>query len=180
MATSTTRGTGRDPDDVFYDNEHRRPPSRGGRPWLTLLAILAIIAAGFALTLALVDDESGGPEQAVTLQELAEDPAQYRNQVVTVSGGVTRTLGQGFLIGEQLDQSVLVVSAQGITPVLQQVGDEDVVQVTGAVRAFNDVDFTELYGGQFDGGLFEEYRDQALIVARSIDPTIPDTTANDE
>ena len=116
----------------------------------------------------------------MTLQELAEDPAQYRNQVVTVSGGVTRTLGQGFLLGEQLDQSVLVVSAQGVTPVLQQVGDEDVVQVTGAVRAFNDVDFTELYGEQFDEGIFEDYRDQALIVARSIDPTIPDTTANDE
>jgi len=162
---------------------------------LAFLLLAFLLAAGIGLLVALwVGDDSAGPERGATIAEVVESPGEYVGEQVTVSGtvgalapfddGVGEPLpeetpaapGPGALAftigGDVVDEQLLVVSADG-TP-FRVVTETSVVQVTGTVRRFTRERFAEVYGdGLFDDGLFQEFGGRPVLVASSVDPTVP-------
>jgi hypothetical protein len=150
-----------------------RGGGRGGTAIAWLFGLGVIVAIGIAIWAAV--DDSAGPEVGVTLEQIAQEPADFLGQTVTVSGevdefvalggaadqvtdqagargasGVAFTLG-GDAVGEQ----VLVIGTNGE----QRFIDEDsVVQVTGTVRQFDAAGFTEAFGfgDGADEGVFRD------------------------
>jgi hypothetical protein len=168
----TDPAPGAEPAGGYADREPPGGRSAGPGWWVAALAAVALTAALVALAFAVANDESAGPEEGVTLEEVVDDTDEFVGETVTVSGRVERTVGPGFTIGEELDELVLVTPA--LSPgALPRISEGDVVQITGTVRDYEGVDFRELYGPTFDTGLFSEFEDQALIVATGIDPTVP-------
>jgi hypothetical protein len=133
--------------------------------------VIALIAALVALAFT-VFDESAGAEEGVTLEQVVDETGDLVGQTVTVSGRVETTVGPGFTLGTQLDEVALVTPS--LNPAaLPPITEGDVVQVTGTVRNYEDVEFRGLYGPRFDPELFSDFADQAVIVATSVDPTAP-------
>jgi hypothetical protein len=174
MATprSSTREVGVEPDGAHGG---RAPDPGGGSAagWrIGGLAALALVAALVALALTVFDDESTGQEQAATLEQVIDDPEDFMGRSVTVSGRVASTVGPGFALGEQLDEVALVTPS--LNPdALPPITEGDVVQVTGTVRDYQELDLRSLYGPNFDPALFSDFEDRAVIVATGVDPTAP-------
>jgi len=174
------------------------PAHDGGRsrgPFAVALALLLLaffVAAGIVALWA--SDDSAGPERGAAIAKIVEDTGEYLGKQVTVSGtvgglapfdeGVGEPLpertpggsGPGALAftigGDVVDEQLLVVSADG-TP-FRVISDTSVVQVTGTVRRFTRERFADVYGdGLFDDGLFQEFGGRPVLVASSVDPTVP-------
>lgn len=123
----------------------------------------------------LVEDEGVADEDALggSFQDRSESLV---GQTVTVSATVTELVSDSAIrIGESTDDSLLVLGVSapladlGLDPVDETlVEDERIVQVTGTVRRYDPVEFTEEFGEDFDG-LYEESEGQNVIVADSVD-----------
>lgn len=129
----------------------------------------------------LVEDEATAEESMTeeggvlggTFQEQSEPLV---GQTVTVSATVTEYLSEDAIrIGAETGDSLLVLGVDqpladlGLDPVdASLVEDERVVQVTGTVRRYDPVEFTEEFGEDFDG-LYDNAEGQNVIVADSVD-----------
>lgn len=123
---------------------------------------------------ALVEDEA--VDEGVLGGTFQEQSESLVDQTVTVSATVTEIVSDSAIrIGASTDDSLLVIGVGtpladlGLDPFDETlVEDERVVQVTGTVRRYDPVEFTEEFGEDFDG-LYEESEGQNVIVADSID-----------
>ena len=118
------------------------------------------------------------PEQ-VTLPALLEDPQEWVGKTVSVAGAVAdeevdgeQNLGAAFTIGDNLEEDLLVLPQQELTP--EGITEGDVVIVEGTVR---DVD--EALAGQddflfekegLDAGFLDEFDGEVALVATRIQP----------
>lgn len=160
-------------------------PREGARAQaLTFVLVLGVLGALGLAIWAWADDESAGPNTGVSVQDVVEDAEDYLGEQVTVSGEVGevefRTGGAepgrtAFTIGDDaFGTNLLVVEPGAVRGFL----DEDsVVQVTGTVRRFDPERFGDAFDDDswFTGDVFEERDEQPVVVAQSIDPTVPIT-----
>lgn len=124
----------------------------------------------------LVEDEEVVEEEAAVGGSFQEQSEPLVGQSVTVSATVTEVVSDTAIrIGEDTDDSLLVLSVGGpladlgLDPVDETlVDDERIVQVTGTVRRYDPVEFTEEFGEDFDG-LYDDAEGQNVIVADSVD-----------
>ena len=154
--------------------------------WLAALAAIVVAAGVAALVAWLVADDSAGPDVGVTVQDVADAPEDYYGELVTVSGEVTDTVpaiapttapsDPGTLAfslgGDTVGEQVLVTSADA-SPFTVITGDS-VVQVTGRVREFTRDRFGDIFGLDFFADpFFDEFEGRPVIVAQTVDPTVP-------
>lgn len=118
------------------------------------------------------------PEQ-VTLPALLEDPQEWVGKTVAVAGAVAdeevdgeQNLGAAFTIGANLEEDLLVLPQQELTP--EGITEGDVIIVEGTVR---DVD--EALAGQddflfekegLDADFLDEFDGEVALVATKIQP----------
>lgn len=162
------------PDDQLRSRHPASPRGPlGGASATVVLALLVVAGAAVGLWLWLwADDDSAGPEQGVTIEDVAED--RFSDALVgdrvTISGEVTATLipGRAFWIGGDgmLGENVLVVTE---TP-NEALDDDTVVQATGVVADFETVDLlTELDDDAFDVGVdIGPYEDQNVLLVEEM------------
>lgn len=136
---------------------------------------------------ALVEEEPSEDEGAVEDEALVEDEGAVGGtfqeqseslvgQSVTVSGTVTEIVSDSAIrIGEATDDSLLVLGVSapladlGLDPFDETlVEDERIVQVTGTVRRYDPVEFTEEFGEDFEG-LYDDSEGENVIVADNVD-----------
>lgn len=155
------------------------------RSWSGIGAMFLILAAALLLagcgedqseqTTPEEEGESAGPNVAVSISDITDNPSEYYGTRVTVSGLVTDELdANSFSIGGDDffgDQALPVVSAEPLDQVVQdsEVLDEsdgDLVQVTGTIRDFNDIDDGEIVS-DLGSDVFSAFEGQAALVADS-------------
>lgn len=119
--------------------------------------------------------DSAGPETGVDVQDVAFDADELLGEEVTVSAEVLDVVSDEafWLGGDDFGTSaVLVVNAAGTT-----VQEDQVVQVTGTVREFEEDAFVEDFGFEDDvfddEELFGGFVGQPVIVAEQIDQSVP-------
>lgn len=148
--------------------------------------IAAPIALAAAVTLTGCGDDSAGPEQDTTVEDVAEaDPDEndmpgddLLGQSVTVSGEITEVvddsafwLGSG---GGWFEDGAPVVSTSGdftefdIEDPEGMVEADTILQVTGTVEEFVLLDFEEEWGIDLDDDTFEDLEGEAVIVAEDV------------
>lgn len=135
-----------------------------------------MVVAGAAAVGALVagcggDEQSAGPEQGVTVDEVQENQyfyeGEYLGQVVTVSGAVTETISdRTFEIdGEDYgEDSLLVITAEPVA-----VAEGDVLRITGTVGQYHRVMESEepIYN---QSERYEKYETEAVLHDASVQP----------
>ncbi len=126
------------------------------------------------------DVESEGPAAGVTLTDIVESPDDFFGKSVTVSGEVNELVGpQAFTIGGEDflgTDELLIVGAQQLPNIIEgvpegepaEIGEDDIVQVTGTVREFVITDIEEEIGADLDDALFEEFEGQPVVVAEQV------------
>ncbi len=153
----------------------RRTTDRSGVPRLVLLLVVAIIAAIVVWAWLANNDDSAGPEQGVTVADIAESDAfdddgfadSLVGQQVTVSGNVSEMVGQNAirLGGEDFGGDgilVIQVTASGIS-------EDDNVRVTGTVRDFDAASFEREFGTDvYEGDLYNPWEDENVLVASNV------------
>lgn len=108
-------------------------------------------------------------DNAVTFSDIADDPAQYVGQQVTLNGEVSEAIDANtFRMDEDNwldigDDLLVVLRSEADRPANLQ--DETNVQVTGEVRTFNQSELEQELGISFDPNLVGDWADQAVIVA---------------
>lgn len=170
------------------------PEDRGGGsgngPLLWVLGLLIVGLLAWALWATFWQNEdSPGPDVGVTLSDLADEPEEYYGQRVVVSGQVEDVLdadgavdagdtgGAGFVLGD--DAGLLVVGSN--IPELatigenEQIAEGDVVQVTGAVQAFDRAEFQDETGVELEEGIFDDFDGRPAIRATAVSlvPVVP-------
>ncbi|GGC13278.1 hypothetical protein [Cellulomonas carbonis] len=152
-------------------------------------ALAAPIALAAAVALTGCSDDSAGPEEGTTVEDVAEaDPDEDNEgageadagddligESVTVSGEVTEVVADGaFWLGAGgglFEEGAPVVSASGDfadddVEVGEDLVDSDtIVQVQGTVEEFVLEDFEEANGVDLDDDAYEELEGEAVIVA---------------
>lgn len=118
-------------------------------------------------------ETNGESAMGVSAVDVADDPGAYYGSRVTVSGEVGEVYSPGtFTIGGgDFGEEVLVMSADSIGVVPERTAEEplrrgDVVQVSGTVRPFVEIDLTDHYGFE-PSVLSPDYEDRPVIIARS-------------
>ena len=115
---------------------------------------------------------TSGTPMTVKAGDIANNPARYYGQKVTVRAEVEDVLSrQVFLLDE--DKLFAWPDVLVITPtVTSAVPEDEVVTVTGTVRAFVDADFRRDYNwnwwGDMDNDISVTFRDRPVIVADSV------------
>ncbi len=128
---------------------------------------------------ALVEDEAVDEEsvdEGVLGGTFQEQSESLVDQTVTVSATVTEIVSDSAIrIGESTDDSLLVLGVGtpladlGLDPADESLVEEErIVQVTGTVRRYDPVEFTEEFGEDF-AGLYDDSEGQNVIVADSVD-----------
>lgn len=150
--------------------------------------IIRMLGLPFALTLGLTlvacDNDSAGPEQGTSVEDVEEaepdepgEGADLIGETVTISGEVDEILDpQGFIMGGDalFEDGVLVLSGPtsfedlGLTLDQSLVDDDTIVEVTGTVEELVVVDFEEEFGLDLDDTVYEEWDGQAVIVAEQV------------
>jgi hypothetical protein len=108
----------------------------------------------------------------VELEDVADNPAEYLGQTVTVNGEVSAVLSpQVFRMNEgnllDIGDEILVVHLPDQTPVVM-VEDAE-IQVTGTVRSLIQADIERDFGFGLDEDLYIEYENRPAIIANSIE-----------
>jgi len=181
-----------------------RPGGGGGAPkWIWWVAgAIGLVILAIILWQLFAEEQSAGPEAGVTVSDITDNPSEYYDSTVTVSGEVGELIGpRAFTIGTQDDLgggTLLVVGAQQLPNIIEgeaeEIAAEDVTQVTGPVREFNLAEIEDEVGADLDDGLFAEYEGDPAVVANTVDltaeaadageqgvaATLPDITDNPE
>jgi hypothetical protein len=121
------------------------------------------------------------PVMTTTVADIANAPQRYVGKVVTVSGEVNRVFGpRWFSIGgEEFGGREILVLGRSATPgLLNTLADSgkvlnDIVLVTGVVRAFEEDALEREVGGglDLDGDVFDPYDANPVIVMTDLDIT---------
>ena len=152
---------------------------------LTMGALLAVAAvsgcAPRTSTQSDLDAIVAAPNLTTTVKAIAADPQRFIGRVVTVSGEVGQVFGpRWFTIGgTDFDGAeVLVLGRSTLPGILSNLADSgkvmnDIVQITGVVRTFEeDALETEIGGGlDLDGDVFDAFDEHPVIVMTDLDLT---------
>lgn len=153
----------------------------GGRPnWLLWIAgIAALVILPLILWQLFAEEQSAGPEAKATVSDITDNPQEYYDSNVTVSGGVGELVGpRAFTIGTEDDVgggTLLVVGAKQLPEVIEgdaeEIAADDVVQVSGPAQEFNIAEIEDEFGFDLEDGLFSEYEGKPVVVANTVDLT---------
>ena len=122
--------------------------------------------------------ESAGPAAGVVISDVTDNAQEYFGTTVTVSGEVNDLLtpnaftigGEDFLGTDEL----LIVGAQQLPNIVEgvegevEVGQDDIVQVTGEVHEFNVTEIEDEVGYALDDGVFGEFEGEPVVVAKEV------------
>jgi hypothetical protein len=121
------------------------------------------------------------PVMTTTVSDITTGPQRYVGKVVTVSGEVGRVLGpRWFTIGGQEfgGSEILVLGKSTMPGLVNRLADSgmvmnDIVLVTGVVRAFEEDALEREIGGglDLDGDVFDPYDAHPVIVMTDLDIT---------
>ncbi len=151
----------------------------------TALASLIVLALLFVAGALLLADfgESAGPEEGVTLRQVAAEPQDFAGERVVISGQVEELQGFSladadivFAIGDDASEKVLVYPQEGAM-LPPGFSTDAIVRVTGTVRRVQ-------RNAQTDGGVVQQGRllagrdAEAVVEATSI--TVPGGDLGDE
>ena len=154
-------------------------PNHGRRRGIVAAAVFAIVAlVGGALVIRAIGAERAArPAAGATVREIADDPARYYGQRVTVSGAVDTLIGpRAFTIGGRRflgGQDLLIVGRDPLPTVAERPGTPgpapaDVVQVTGTVRQFGLAAFERELGADLDDAELANRAGQPAILATDV------------
>lgn len=150
---------------------------RGGGRAAAIVGILVILVAVWIVLAAF--DDSAGPQQGVTLEQVTDEPDELEGRSVTVSGELAEFVvpGRAFPLGEGFRDTVLVIPASGTqVPPLEE---DDVLQVTGVVHArFEPAELDDETDLAVEDEIFDPFDGRPVIVATSI-TEIPTDEDND-
>ena len=149
------------------------------------LSILFLTAASACAprtsTRADLDAVVAAPNVTTTVQEISRQPERFVGRSVTVSGEVGKVLGPRWFTvgGEEFDGAEILVLGRSTVPgILSDLADSgkvmnDIVQVTGVVRTFEEDALEREIGGglDLDGDLFDLYDQHPVIVMSDLDLT---------
>lgn len=129
---------------------------------------------------ALGDDEMG---DAITLSDIADDPATYLGQTVTVMGEVSAVLNpQVFRVNEgnllDIGDEILVVHTAD--QVAGELPEDTNIRVTGTVRNFVQTEIEQDFDFGLEDDLYVEYENRVGIVADSIEPIATVSNIDDD
>ena len=163
-----------------------RPPSRPGAPRRTGIRRAAAALAGAAAVALTAGCASRsvpadlGVTYGATVKDITANPRSYEGRMVTVSGEVNRIFGprwfsiggEGFGGGEEL----LVVGASALPALLDNMADSgmvmnDLVQVTGRVRVFEEDAIEKEINADLDGDFWRLYDAKPVVVMTDLDVT---------
>jgi hypothetical protein len=122
--------------------------------------------------------ESEGPAAGVVVSDITDNPQEYVGTTATVSGEVNDLVapnaftigGEDFLGTDEL----LIVGAKQLPNIVEgvegevEVGEDDIVQVTGTIREFNVADIEDELGYGLDDAVFEEFAGEPVVVAKNV------------
>jgi hypothetical protein len=170
------------------------PTTAKNRPPFPLALVLMLVPA-LVLFLGACSEDSAGPEAGADVEDVRdepgiveddafdeeaffEDPEPFLGETVTVSAEVADIVSpQAFEIaGEGGREPILVVAAPNAIP---SISDDSVVKVTGTVRDFALADIEREVGVDLDDGLFTEYDDDHVIVAKTVTVVDPNEDGAD-
>jgi len=143
-----------------------------------LLILAAAVAGGLltALARALTESPPAAPVSGgVSAAAVLEDPERFLGQVVRVNGRVTAVVSPRSVT---LGEDGLLVLDIATTPAIDAVRDRgesligEAVQVAGEVREFH-IDQIEAEVGSLDEDRFRVFTGRPVVLARSIDPSLP-------
>ena len=167
MSNSERRSSGVVPDGV-------RPREACGT-----LALGVLLVTSAACGARQVPSDLGLPWGA-TVKDITSNPSAVEGRIVTVSGEVNRVFGprwfsiggEGYGGGEEL----LVVGASAVPALLNNLADSgkvanDIVQVTGRVRVFEEDAIEREINADLDGDLFDVYDGKPVVVMHDLDIT---------
>ncbi len=143
------------------------------------------------------DEETAGPETGVDVQDVAIDDAEYGiyegdelvdfddqnlvGKTVTVSAKISRIVepGKAIAIGDDVvEGGLLVVMPPKLTDV-PTLNTGMAIQVVGTVVDFVVADIEADYGAfDLNGGLYTDWENENVLVARSISPAPPEDAAD--
>ena len=147
--------------------ESTRPPPGQRLKVVAVLAIFGLVgAAGLFVLWQMLDDESAGPDVAVTVADIDENSDTYLGEEVTVSAEVISSLvpSRAFWIGDDDlgGPGVLVIA-----PDVVDVDEDAVVRVTGTVRNLESTELADELG--LAEGIFGPYEGENIIRAEEVD-----------
>ena len=173
---------------------HLRRTSRAPRTTFALSWSRAALAAGALLVAPAISSCAprtstqsdlnavvAAPHLTTTVREIAADPQRVIGRVVTVSGEVGQVFGPRWVTVGGTDfggPEVLVLGRSTLPGILSNLADSgkvanDIVQITGVVRTFEeDALETEIGGGlDLDGDVFDGFDEHPVIVMTDLDLT---------
>ena len=155
------------------------PERRGPRRAIGGVALGVLFMTSAACGARQVPSDLGAPWGA-TVQDITSNPSAVEGRIVTVSGEVNRVFGprwfsiggEGYGGGEEL----LVVGPSAVPSILNNLADSgkvsnDLVQVTGRVRVFEEDAIEREINADLDGDLFDIYDGKAVVVMHDLDIT---------
>ncbi len=166
--------------------QHTEPiPSAGSRMTVVgLLITTLIVAIGCAPRMGTQQDLSAvvdATNLTTTVNAIADEPSRFVGRIVTVSGEVGDILGpRWFTVGgdEFGGEEVLVLGRSTLPGLVSTLADSgrvtnDIVQVTGMVRTFEEDALEREIGGglDLDGDVFDGYDAYPVIVMTDLDLT---------
>ena len=165
------------------DTTHQREPRRRRSRRRRLAAAAAGLAGGLLLgacssTQGLPPD-LGLPASTVTVNTIAAAPTEHVGRLVSVSGEINRVFGpRWFSIGGEDfgGQELLVVGPATVPAIVNSLADSlgamnDVVQVTGYVRMFDEAAIEQEIGAQIGVRWWEPYERRPVLVMTDLDVT---------
>ncbi len=159
-----------------------KPQKAGGSgsKWLWwILGAAALVILALILWQLFAEEQSAGPEAKATVSNITDNPQEYYDSTVTVSGEVGELLGpRAFTIGTEDDVgggTLLVIGAKQLPQIIEgeaeEIAADDVVQVSGPVQEFNIAEIEDEIGFDLEDGLFSEYEGKPVVVANTVDLT---------
>ncbi len=149
-----------------------KPAGDGGAPkWIWWVAgAIGLVILAIILWQLFDEEQSAGPEAGVTISDITDNPEEYYDSTVTVSGEVGELIGpRAFTIGTEDDlgggEGVLVVSGD---PALNLVEGMP-VQVIGVFWEFDLEIFEEELGVELDEA-FADWDGRPAILAAEVVP----------
>lgn len=144
------------------------------------LRSLAVGAASLALLAGCGDDDSAGPADDATVEDITENPGldydfdgdgtadgdQYLGREVTVSGEVSAQINDRVfhIAGVDGGRGLLVISDE---PIVGDLEGTDVVEVTGTVREVSAASFEASFGMPYDPE-YESYGGRHAVLATDV------------
>ena len=171
---------------ITSGNRRPRPQPRGVQ--------VAAAAAVFSLAACAprsIPPNVGLPPAGATVSEIARNPGGFAGRVVTVSGEVNRVFGpRWFSIGGEGfggSEELLVVGPSDVPSLVNRLADSlnvgnDLVQVSGVVRVFEEDAIEKEINADLDGDWWRLYDAKPVLIMTDLDITpradlIPTSTA---